>query len=59
MCAEVIAGHDVANVAKTVPAVVFTDPEVATAGLMEHEAKAKGRSVKVGKVPFAAIALTK
>ena len=31
--AEVIAGHDVQNEAKTVPAVVFTDPEIATAGL--------------------------
>ena len=55
VCAEVIAGHHAHNVAKTVPAVVFTDPEIATAGLMEHEAKAKGFTVKVGKVPFAAI----
>jgi dihydrolipoamide dehydrogenase len=55
VCAEVIAGHHVQNDAKTVPAVVFTDPEVATAGLMEHEAKAKGIAVKVGKVPWAAI----
>ena len=53
--AEVIAGHDVFNDAKTVPAVVFTDPEIATAGLMEHEARARGYTVKVGKVPFAAI----
>lgn len=53
--AEVIAGHDAWNDAKTVPAVVFTDPEIATAGLMEHEAKAKGHELKVGKVPFAAI----
>jgi len=53
--AEVIAGHNAHNDAKTVPAVVFTDPEIATAGLMEHEAKAQGRSLKVGKVPFAAI----
>lgn len=53
--AEVIAGHDAYNDAKTVPAVVFTDPEIATAGLMEHEAKARGYTVKVGKVPFAAI----
>jgi dihydrolipoamide dehydrogenase len=53
--AEVIAGHHVYNDAKTVPAVVFTDPEIATAGLMEHEAKAKGYTLKVGKVPFAAI----
>jgi dihydrolipoamide dehydrogenase len=55
VCAEVIAGHHVQNDAKTVPAVVFTDPEVATAGLMEHEAKAKGLTVKVGKVPWAAV----
>lgn len=53
--AEVIAGHHVYNDAKTVPAVVFTDPEIATAGLMEHEAKAKGYTIKVGKVPFAAV----
>jgi dihydrolipoamide dehydrogenase len=53
--AEVIAGHNVHNDAKTVPAVVFTDPEIATAGLMEHEAKAAGFNLKVGKVPFAAI----
>ncbi len=55
VAAEVIGGHNAHNVAKTVPAVVFTDPEIATAGLMEHEAKAKGYEVKVGKVPFAAI----
>lgn len=55
VCAEVIAGHAAYNDAKTVPAVVFTDPEIATAGLMEHEAKAKGIEVRVGKVPFAAI----
>jgi dihydrolipoamide dehydrogenase len=53
--AEVIAGHNTHNDAKTVPAVVFTDPEIATAGLMENEAKAAGFGLKVGKVPFAAI----
>lgn len=55
VCAEVIAGHKVYNDAKTVPAVVFTDPEIATAGLQEHEARAAGFELKVGKVPFAAI----
>ena len=55
VCAEVIAGHDAYNDVKTVPAVVFTDPEIATAGLMEHEARAQGLDVRVGKVPFAAI----
>ncbi len=53
--AEAIAGHPAHKDAKTVPAVVFTDPEVATAGMMEHEAKAAGYTVKIGKVPFAAI----
>lgn len=55
ICAEVVAGHNAYNVAKTVPAVVFTDPEIATAGLMEHEARAQYGEIRVGKVPFAAI----
>jgi dihydrolipoamide dehydrogenase len=52
--AEVIAGHNTFNDARTVPAVVFTDPEIATAGLQEHEAKAAGYELKVGKFPWAA-----
>ncbi|MCB9796986.1 MAG: dihydrolipoyl dehydrogenase [Alphaproteobacteria bacterium] len=52
--AEVIAGHKVFNDAKQVPAVVFTDPEIATAGLQEHEARAAGYELKIGKMPFAA-----
>jgi dihydrolipoamide dehydrogenase len=52
--AEVIAGHKAFNDARTVPAVVFTDPEIATAGLQEQEAVAKGYTVKVGKFPWAA-----
>lgn len=55
VCAEVIAGAHVEFDAKTVPAVVFTDPEIAVAGLTEPEARAKGLEIKVGKVPFAAI----
>ena len=55
IAAEVIAGHASFNDARTVPAVVFTDPEIATAGLQEHEAKAQGYEVKVGKVPYVAI----
>lgn len=53
--AEVIHGRNVHSDAKVVPAVVFTDPEVAVAGLTEPEAKAKGLKIRVGKVPFAAI----
>jgi dihydrolipoamide dehydrogenase len=54
VCAEVIAGRNVKLDYRTVPAVVFTDPEVATAGMSEAEARARGE-VRVGKVPFAAI----
>lgn len=36
------------------PAVIFTDPEIATVGLTESEAKAKGIEVRVGTFPFAA-----
>ncbi|MEO8706649.1 MAG: dihydrolipoyl dehydrogenase, partial [Kofleriaceae bacterium] len=40
--AEVIAGHKAAFDVRTIPAVVFTDPEIAATGLTEDEAKAKG-----------------
>ncbi len=41
----------------TIPGVIFTDPEVATAGISEEQAKAAGRDIKVGK--FNVIALGK
>jgi dihydrolipoamide dehydrogenase len=54
--AEIIAGHKAAFDVRTIPAVVFTDPEIATTGLTEEEAKAKGHAtLKVGKFPFAAL----
>lgn len=54
--AEIIAGHKAAFDVRTIPAVVFTDPEVASTGLTEDEAKAKGHDkLKVGKFPFAAL----
>tara|TARA_Y100001968_G_scaffold275164_1_gene268746 strand:- start:3090 stop:3797 length:708 start_codon:yes stop_codon:yes gene_type:complete len=53
--AEVIAGHNAAMDVRTIPAVVFTDPEVASSGMTESEAKQAGHSVKVGKFPFAAL----
>jgi dihydrolipoamide dehydrogenase len=51
---EVIAGQDSAFVNVTIPAVVFTDPELAWCGLTESEAKAKGLEVAVAKFPWAA-----
>jgi dihydrolipoamide dehydrogenase len=54
--AEVIAGHKAAFDVRTIPAVVFTDPEIASTGLTEDEARAKGHGeLKVGKFPFAAL----
>jgi dihydrolipoamide dehydrogenase len=53
--AEIIAGHRAAVDVRTIPAVVFTDPEIASAGLTEEEARAKGHQIKVGKFPFAAL----
>jgi len=53
--AEIIAGHRAAVDVRCIPAVVYTDPEIATAGLTEDESKAKGHEVKVGKFPFAAL----
>jgi dihydrolipoamide dehydrogenase len=55
VAAEVIAGHKAAFDNRVVPAVVFTDPELAWAGLTEEEAKAQGREIKVGKFPMSAL----
>jgi dihydrolipoamide dehydrogenase len=55
VAAEVIAGHRAEMDVRTIPAVVFTDPEIATTGMTEDQAKAAGRKVKVGKYPFAAL----
>lgn len=55
LVAEVIGGVNRAYDAKTVPAVVFTDPEIASVGLLEEECKAKGYTdLKIGKFPFGA-----
>jgi dihydrolipoamide dehydrogenase len=52
--AEVIAGHKAAKDWVSIPGAIFTDPEIAVAGMTEAEAKAKGFEVKIGKMPFAA-----
>jgi dihydrolipoamide dehydrogenase len=54
--AEVIAGHNAANDVRTMPAVVFTDPEIASTGMTEEQAREAGHTeLKVGKFPFAAL----
>jgi dihydrolipoamide dehydrogenase len=51
---EVIAGHNVIYQPSAIPAVIFTDPEIAWAGLTETQAKAQGRKIKVAKFPWPA-----
>ncbi len=51
---EAIAGHKVAFEPNAIPAVVFTDPELAWTGLSETEAKAKGIKVEVARFPWTA-----
>jgi dihydrolipoamide dehydrogenase len=53
--AEVIAGHKAAKDWVAIPGAIFTDPEIAVAGLTEAQAKEKGIDVKVGKFPFGAL----
>ena len=53
--AEVIAGLKSEKDWVTIPGAIFTDPEIATAGLTADEAKARGIEVVVGKFPFAAL----
>jgi dihydrolipoamide dehydrogenase len=52
---EAILGHKVAFEPQAIPAVVFTDPEVAWCGLTENDAKKQGRKVEVAKFPWAAL----
>jgi dihydrolipoamide dehydrogenase len=54
VAAEAIAGHKAAFEPAAIPAVVFTDPEIAWAGLTETEAKEQGRNIKVARFPWAA-----
>jgi len=51
---EAILGHKVAFEPAAIPAVVFTDPELAWAGLTETEAKDRGIKVEVAKFPWGA-----
>jgi len=52
VAAEVAAGRKSQFDPRAVPAVVFTDPEIAWCGLTEKEAKEKGLKVKTVKMPW-------
>ncbi|MFB6274397.1 MAG: dihydrolipoyl dehydrogenase [Salinibacter sp.] len=55
LCIEKIAGHDVRPIDKTdIPACTYCQPQIASVGYTEEEAKEEGYDVKVGKFPFKA-----
>lgn len=54
LAVEVIAGHKAVWEPQAIPAVVFTDPEIAWAGLTETQAEKEGRKINVSRFPWAA-----
>ncbi|MFB6183903.1 MAG: dihydrolipoyl dehydrogenase [Haloarculaceae archaeon] len=54
VAAEAIAGEPAAMDQRAVPAAVFTDPEIGTVGLTEHEAESEGFDPLVGQFPLRA-----
>ena len=54
VAAEAIAGRAAAFDARAVPAVVYSDPQVAWCGLTEQEAEARGLDIRVLRFPWAA-----
>jgi hypothetical protein len=52
VAAENITGHEARMDYKAVPACIYTEPEVASVGLTEQEARDKGYDVRVGSFPF-------
>ena len=54
VAAEAIAGKKTAFEPQTIPAVVFTDPEIAWCGLTESQAKHQQRDVTIARFPWAA-----
>ena len=51
---EVLAGQPGKFDYRAIPAVVFTDPEIAWCGLTEMEAKEKGKDIRIAKFPWGA-----
>jgi dihydrolipoamide dehydrogenase len=54
IAAEVIAGHEVAFQARTIPSVAYTDPEISWMGLTEKDAKKQGIAFEKAVFPWAA-----
>jgi dihydrolipoamide dehydrogenase len=52
IAAEVIAGEPAAFDVRAIPAVVYTDPQIATCGLTEEEARMQNKKVEVQRFPW-------
>jgi dihydrolipoamide dehydrogenase len=50
--AEVVAGRPAAFDARAIPAVVYTDPQIAWCGLSEEAARREGREVRIARFPW-------
>jgi dihydrolipoamide dehydrogenase len=55
VAAEVIAGHPAAFDNRAIPAVVYTDPEIAWTGLTERDAVEQATPIKIGRFPLSAL----
>jgi dihydrolipoamide dehydrogenase len=55
VCAEVVAGHKAGKDWLSVASVIFTDPEIASVGITEQQAKEQGYEIKAGRFPFSAL----
>ncbi len=55
VAAEVLSQHKSAFDNRAIPAVVYTDPEIAWAGLTEREAQDRGTKLNVGRFPLRAL----
>jgi dihydrolipoamide dehydrogenase len=53
-CVEHIAGLQPSNLTAPIPGCTYTEPQIASVGLTEAQAKETGREVKVGRFPFRA-----
>jgi dihydrolipoamide dehydrogenase len=55
VCADRIAGHEITDVPyDSIPGCTYAQPQVASVGLTEEQAKEKGLAYKVGRFPFMA-----
>ena len=55
LCVEKIAGHNVEPIDYgNIPGCTYCNPEIASVGLTEAQAKEKGLDIKIGKFPFSA-----